>query len=156
MGEIVNNYEKAIIVALSALFILLIIFFMIYSLKSETDTKSLAEDLPKDFPVHPLAVEVFGYTSGAITQYTFNVPLTLEEVKQYYDKLEPETWIVEKNWFEQGDGIQKHFKTKDYNPKPGEKKGRAVQVVISPNEADNTTKLVIVATINTKVYFGIY
>ena len=110
-------------------------------------TKPLAEPLPRDFPVHPKAVEIYGYTSGAITHYTYSVPLHHEEVKNYYTTLSSSIWHIEKNWFEQGDGIQKHFKTDDYNPKPGEKEGRAVQVVISPTKV-NTTKLVIVATIN--------
>jgi hypothetical protein len=155
MGEIVNNYKKVIIAILCVLIMFLIIF-IIYPLRLEENPNPLAEDLPTDFPVHPLAVEEYSYTSGVITQYTFNVPLTSEEVKEYYDKLNSEIWLVERDWFEQGDGIQKHFKTKDYNPKPEEKKGRAVQVVISQNEVDNTTKLVIVATINTNIYFDIF
>lgn len=101
-----------------------------------------AEPLPETFPVPEMAEKNYGRTSGKITHYSYTVPLEVEEVMGYYNNMS-EDWVVEKDWFEKGDGFQKHFHTKNYTPGQDNRSGRQVQVVVSPKR--NETKLVIVS-----------
>ncbi|MBT5022470.1 hypothetical protein HOK51_01665 [Candidatus Woesearchaeota archaeon] len=151
IGEMIKLFKenhKVLMITISTILLFIIVGLLIYTLNTHKDSFPEPEELPRDFPIHPQAVEEYGYTAGVITHYTYNIPLSSEEVRSYYDSIDESVWLVEKNWFEQGDGEQKHFKTEDYNPKPGEKAGRSVQVILSSNEVDDTTKLIIVATIN--------
>ncbi|MBT3297882.1 hypothetical protein HN385_03085 [archaeon] len=112
----------------------------------EIDVEDLpAEELPEEFPIPMEAHEIYGYTSGSITQYYYEINISSNEIITFYNVIDQNSWITEKDWFEQGDGLQKHFRTHEYNPLPGNQIGTLVQVSVT-SEEDSKTKLIIVAT----------